>query len=277
MSYFVCWNLRHIFSFLQKTWKITRDDNMKVGKGAKWSTFNGSWKAFSLLRPEKMHRKTAFCSSPSFATLLLLLLVLHRISMSITIEKLTGISDAFFRTMSSSLLEILTVFFAYKMTQEFIKLLLWRVIAQYSTMPCRAITQSKQKIVTLRGEWFWGVENTLCLAMQKHDDKKECIDADFCVAGECAEGFQMGDEDSSCTPINQCLLNTSPCHSNATCNFLGPGTFQCICNQGFAGNGTHCYRKSILIQSIVTRYIKIVQLFSCMRSRLWKWRHLWWS
>ena len=84
--------------------------------------------------------------------------------------------------------------------------------------------------------------------MQKHDDKKECIDADFCVAGECAEGFQMGDEDSSCTPINQCLLNTSPCHSNATCNFLGPGTFQCICNQGFAGNGTHCYRKSILIQ-----------------------------
>ena len=65
-----------------------------------------------------MHRKTAFCSSPSFATLLLLLLVLHRISMSITIEKLTGISDAFFRTMSSSLLEILTVFFAYKMTQK---------------------------------------------------------------------------------------------------------------------------------------------------------------
>ena len=91
---------------------------MKVGKGAKWSTFNGSWKAFSLLRPEKMHRKTAFCSSPSFATLLLLLLVLHRISMSITIEKLTGISDAFFRTMSSSLLEILKVFFAYKMTQK---------------------------------------------------------------------------------------------------------------------------------------------------------------
>ena len=36
--------------------------------------------------------------------------------MSITIEKLTGISDAFFRTLSSSLLEILTVFSAYKMT-----------------------------------------------------------------------------------------------------------------------------------------------------------------
>ena len=151
MSYFVCWNLRHIFSFLQKTWKITRDDNMKVGKGAKWSTFNGSWKAFSLLRPEKMHRKTAFCSSPSFATLLLLLLVLHRISMSITIEKLTGISDAFFRTMSSSLLEILKVFFAYKMTQKCFSLktfvLTGHSVVQYNAVPRHHPIKTKAHLV----------------------------------------------------------------------------------------------------------------------------------
>ena len=56
-----------------------------------------------LKRPEKCIEKNGiFC----------LLLVLHRISMSITIEQLTGISDAFFRTMSSSLLGIQSIFCA---------------------------------------------------------------------------------------------------------------------------------------------------------------------
>ena len=122
---------------------------------------------------------------------------------------------------------------------------------------------------------FLGVENTLCLSMQARQ-KRMHFEMPIFVAGECAEGFQMGDEDSSCTPINQCLLNTSPCHSNATCNFLGPGTFQCICNQGFAGNGTHCYRKSFKTD-FCCQVKNIFQLFSCLRSRLWKWRHLWWS
>ena len=113
------------------------------------------------------------------------------------------------------------------------------------------------------GNLFFGVENTLCLSMQARQ-KRMHFEMPIFVAGECAEGFQMGDEDSSCTPINQCLLNTSPCHSNATCNFLGPGTFQCICNQGFAGNGTHCYRKSFKNDFCcqVKRYFSTFQLFA---------------
>ena len=83
-----------------------------------WSSFKELWKlpegspAFEqrtvherppLKRPEKCIEKNGiFC----------LLLVLHRISMSITIEQLTGISDAFFRTMSSSLLGIQSIFCA---------------------------------------------------------------------------------------------------------------------------------------------------------------------
>ena len=85
----------------------------------------------------------------------------------------------------------------------------------------------------------------------------------FPVSGECAEGFQMGDEDSSCTPINQCLTDNHSCHSNATCHFLGPGSFQCECNHGFAGNGTHCYRKSCSIFFLeVLTFILIFQLFA---------------
>ena len=101
-----------------------------------------------------MHRKTAFCSSPSFATLLLLLLVLHRISMSITIEKLTGISDAFFRTMSSSLLEILTVFFAYKMTQKCFTLKTF-VLTGHSAVQCNAVPRHHiKRRVVLRGRKY---------------------------------------------------------------------------------------------------------------------------
>lgn len=39
--------------------------------------------------------------------------------------------------------------------------------------------------------------------------------------------------------INECTTNTDNCDSNATCDNT-QGSFNCVCNNGFRGNGTHC-------------------------------------
>ena len=39
--------------------------------------------------------------------------------------------------------------------------------------------------------------------------------------------------------MDECALNTDNCHENATCQNT-PGSFECICNEGFTGNGTFC-------------------------------------
>ena len=43
-----------------------------------------------------------------------------------------------------------------------------------------------------------------------------------------------------CTDIDECALNTDNCDVNATCTNLDPGTFTCMCNVGFTGNGVVC-------------------------------------
>ena len=40
--------------------------------------------------------------------------------------------------------------------------------------------------------------------------------------------------------INECELGTDDCHADAKCSDLGDG-FDCRCNVGYAGPGTHCY------------------------------------
>ena len=40
--------------------------------------------------------------------------------------------------------------------------------------------------------------------------------------------------------INECEFNTHNCHKNATCS-NNVGSFKCICDAGFHGNGTNCY------------------------------------
>ena len=39
--------------------------------------------------------------------------------------------------------------------------------------------------------------------------------------------------------INECELETYPCHFNASCTDT-EGTFNCTCNEGFEGNGLNC-------------------------------------
>ena len=65
--------------------------------------------------------------------------------------------------------------------------------------------------------------------------------------GECQQGFESvisspNNSMLNCEPINHCL-NTTTCHANASCHYLGPDQFLCTCHQGYSGNGTHCSRK----------------------------------
>ena len=39
--------------------------------------------------------------------------------------------------------------------------------------------------------------------------------------------------------INECAEGTANCHSSATC-FDTLGSFICVCDSGFVGNGTNC-------------------------------------
>ena len=53
--------------------------------------------------------------------------------------------------------------------------------------------------------------------------------------GPCATGFEQ--VNGECQDINECL--TATCDANASC-FNQPGTFECVCNQGFEGDGAIC-------------------------------------
>lgn len=69
----------------------------------------------------------------------------------------------------------------------------------------------------------------------------------FFFLGECQQGFESvisspNNSMLNCEPINHCL-NTTTCHANASCHYLGPDQFLCTCHQGYTGNGTHCSRK----------------------------------
>lgn len=45
---------------------------------------------------------------------------------------------------------------------------------------------------------------------------------------------------SSCiTDIIECTNEDNPCHANASCIDI-PGAYECMCFQGFSGNGTYC-------------------------------------
>ena len=49
---------------------------------------------------------------------------------------------------------------------------------------------------------------------------------------------------------NECLLN-STCHSNATCNNT-EGSYVCICNTGYDGDGLTCNGKKSITQNYGT-------------------------
>ena len=51
---------------------------------------------------------------------------------------------------------------------------------------------------------------------------------------------------SLCIDVDECASDTSNCDPNTDC-LDNDGSFECICRNGFRGNGTSCLSKSIII------------------------------
>lgn len=65
-------------------------------------------------------------------------------------------------------------------------------------------------------------------------------DMDGCSSACIVEaGWDCAGMPTVCTDIDQCTEQTDNCDSNATCMNI-PGTFLCMCNSGFTGDGLTC-------------------------------------
>ncbi len=75
----------------------------------------------------------------------------------------------------------------------------------------------------------------------------------------CNTGYDGDGLHGDCTPHDRCTDTPAPCDTNATCTFTGPGTYSCLCNGGFAGNGTTCHvgYKSVAAGGATTCAIRV--------------------
>ena len=62
--------------------------------------------------------------------------------------------------------------------------------------------------------------------------------------------------------INECELETYPCHSNANCTDT-EGSFNCTCNEGFEGNGFYCAGTICIIHK---HYYVHTRLYLCLHT-----------
>ena len=58
----------------------------------------------------------------------------------------------------------------------------------------------------------------------------------FC---SCHSGYILNPDRHHCDDINECLVNNGGCSPSAQCINL-PGSFECLCNPGYEGNGFTC-------------------------------------
>ena len=80
----------------------------------------------------------------------------------------------------------------------------------------------------------------------------------FCKFEKLRRGFTLkpftGYEQKCCLSIadvNECSLDNSVCHQNASC-YNTEGGFACHCNKGFFGNGSYCAGKNLFIFEVIT-------------------------
>ena len=85
-----------------------------------------------------------------------------------------------------------------------------------------------------------------------------CINTDGSYECHCKDGFEEVEvaedrEKLICKPVDACMKGgQSVCTDHSTCVNTGPGTFKCVCDIGYEGEGqNHCKRKlpSGLIQN----------------------------
>lgn len=54
----------------------------------------------------------------------------------------------------------------------------------------------------------------------------------------CRDGFTRNR--TECSDLDECIGSLNRCHGNATC-FNTPGSYYCLCNEGYVGNGEDCF------------------------------------
>ena len=53
-----------------------------------------------------------------------------------------------------------------------------------------------------------------------------------------------------CVDIDECIAGTDNCSSNGAC-YNTPGGFNCVCYQGYTGDGTTCYGEFLYIAKYI--------------------------
>ena len=59
------------------------------------------------------------------------------------------------------------------------------------------------------------------------------------ICGPCIPGW-VGSNLYGCRPGNFCMSGENNCDEHASCIYLGPAQFKCVCNNGWAGDGVLC-------------------------------------
>nr|XP_039264177.1 uncharacterized protein LOC120339992 [Styela clava] len=78
-----------------------------------------------------------------------------------------------------------------------------------------------------------------CLFQNGGCDQK-CTDTDGSHVCTCFSGYMLSEEGTACVDIEECGASIlSNCHKFADCVNL-PGTYSCVCNGGYKGNGIIC-------------------------------------
>uniref|UniRef100_A0A0N5AH65 EGF-like domain-containing protein n=1 Tax=Syphacia muris TaxID=451379 RepID=A0A0N5AH65_9BILA len=73
---------------------------------------------------------------------------------------------------------------------------------------------------------------------------------EICINGNCscAEGYhKIGGSD--CRDVDECSMGASLCHPLAECINV-PGSYKCICNKGYKGDGKNCYTQVIDMEKL---------------------------
>ena len=70
--------------------------------------------------------------------------------------------------------------------------------------------------------------------------------------------------------IDECLLELDSCHDNATC-MNSIGSYTCMCNDGFEGNGSHCISEFSCLPydtNFIDRQLNTVDVNECLNDSL---------
>ena len=74
--------------------------------------------------------------------------------------------------------------------------------------------------------------------------------------------------------IDECTTDTDNCHENAACNNTF-GSFECVCNVGFEGDGVNCTSKTVTILLMWIHFMSShFCLFNLQISMSVNWRHI---